>query len=268
MMPKLMLIRILQTSCKQCARVSEDSGLYTWNSGLMVRRPSKRPTGIVHSRPAPSASSLGSTKQSVQASRSSTTSSSGSDQREGGWHAARTDRERRGRSRPCALSPQRTRPGSGWRTRSAGMTVRAATTSAGTSGSSWYRNVRCYTGGLADWEDAGYPVEGTSVGSTAVHRWPHGHSPRGLELDGGCPHCDNGWSGYGWPPQEPRTTAAWAVVNDRRQVVALRWFGGQRTRTSWPIAWAAWTWGRPAAALKELQVLAGNPSRLSSTWAE
>ena len=63
-----------------------------------------------------------------------------------------------------------------------------------------YRNVCCYPGGLADWEDAGYPVEGTSVGSTAARRWPHGHSPRGLELDGGCPHCDNGWSGAGWPP--------------------------------------------------------------------
>jgi rhodanese-related sulfurtransferase len=63
-----------------------------------------------------------------------------------------------------------------------------------------YRNVCCYAGGLADWEDAGYPVEGDSVGSTTAHRWPHGHSPRGLELDGGCPHCDNGWSGYGWPP--------------------------------------------------------------------
>jgi rhodanese-related sulfurtransferase len=65
-----------------------------------------------------------------------------------------------------------------------------------------YRNVCCYPGGLADWEDAGYPVEGTSVGSTAARRWPHGHSPRGLELDGGCPHCDNGWSGSGWPPAE------------------------------------------------------------------
>ena len=65
-----------------------------------------------------------------------------------------------------------------------------------------YRNVRCYEGGLADWEDADYPVEGTSVGSAAPRRWPHGHSPDGLELEGGCPHCDNGWSGYGWPPAE------------------------------------------------------------------
>jgi rhodanese-related sulfurtransferase len=62
-----------------------------------------------------------------------------------------------------------------------------------------YRNVCCYLGGLADWEDAGYPVEGEGVGSTA-QRWPHGHSPRGRELRGGCPHCDNGWSGSGWPP--------------------------------------------------------------------
>jgi rhodanese-related sulfurtransferase len=65
-----------------------------------------------------------------------------------------------------------------------------------------YRHVRCYVGGLADWEDAGYPVEGTSVGSATDRRWPHGHSPHGTELEGGCPHCDNGWSGYGWPPAE------------------------------------------------------------------
>jgi len=63
-----------------------------------------------------------------------------------------------------------------------------------------YRSVRCYEGGLADWESAGYPVEGTSVDSRARRRWPHGHSLEGLELEGGCPHCDNGWSGYGWPP--------------------------------------------------------------------
>jgi rhodanese-related sulfurtransferase len=62
-----------------------------------------------------------------------------------------------------------------------------------------YRNVSCYVGGLADWEAAGYLVEGNSIGSTTAHPWPHGHSPIGLELDGGCPHCDNGWSGSGWP---------------------------------------------------------------------
>jgi hypothetical protein len=73
-----------------------------------------------------------------------------------------------------------------------------------------YGNVRCYVGGLADWEDAGYPVEGTGVGSASVRRWPHDHSPGGGELQGGCPHCDNGWSGYGWPP---------AATADRRTLV-------------------------------------------------
>ncbi|HEV8649843.1 MAG TPA: rhodanese-like domain-containing protein [Actinomycetes bacterium] len=63
-----------------------------------------------------------------------------------------------------------------------------------------YRNVWCYAGGLVDWEDAGYPVEGNTVGAAADRRWPHGHSPRGRELNGACPHCDNGWSGHGWPP--------------------------------------------------------------------
>ena len=73
-----------------------------------------------------------------------------------------------------------------------------------------YRNVSWYSGGLADWEDAGYPVEGDSVHSTTMPRWPHGHSPHGRELAGGCPHCDNGWSGYGWPPAE---TADCAELN-------------------------------------------------------
>jgi rhodanese-related sulfurtransferase len=40
-----------------------------------------------------------------------------------------------------------------------------------------YGNVRCYEGGLADWEHAGYPVEGTSVGFAVRRRRPHGHSP-------------------------------------------------------------------------------------------
>jgi 3-mercaptopyruvate sulfurtransferase SseA len=61
-----------------------------------------------------------------------------------------------------------------------------------------YRNVGSYLGGLADWEAAGYPVEGDSVGPGTDRRRPHGHSQRGRELHGGCPHCDNGWSGYGW----------------------------------------------------------------------
>ena len=69
-----------------------------------------------------------------------------------------------------------------------------------------YRNVRTYPGGLADWEAAGYPVEGDSVDTASNPRWPHGHSPQGRELQGGCPHCDNGWSGYGWPPA-PAATA-------------------------------------------------------------
>ena len=65
-----------------------------------------------------------------------------------------------------------------------------------------YRNVRTYPGGLADWEAAGYPVEGDTLVAGSTRRCPHGHSPLGRELQGGCPHCDNGWSGYGWPPAD------------------------------------------------------------------
>jgi rhodanese-related sulfurtransferase len=69
-----------------------------------------------------------------------------------------------------------------------------------------YRNICCYVGGLSDWEAAGYSVEGNAVGSAASRRWPHGHSPRGRELDGAGPHCDNGWSGHGWPPAPAPTS--------------------------------------------------------------
>jgi hypothetical protein len=37
------------------------------------------------------------------------------------------------------------------------------------------------------------------------------------------------WMGY---RQKPQTTAAWAVVNGRRQVVALHWFGRKCARTN------------------------------------
>jgi rhodanese-related sulfurtransferase len=62
-----------------------------------------------------------------------------------------------------------------------------------------YRDVRRYAGGLKDWEAADYPVEGQSVATPTGRRWPRGHSPHGRELQGGCPHCDQGWSGSGWP---------------------------------------------------------------------
>jgi rhodanese-related sulfurtransferase len=55
-----------------------------------------------------------------------------------------------------------------------------------------YRNVRAYPGGLADWEAAGYPVEGNTVAAGSGRRWPHSHSPHGRELQGGYPHGDNG----------------------------------------------------------------------------
>jgi rhodanese-related sulfurtransferase len=77
-----------------------------------------------------------------------------------------------------------------------------------------YRNVCCYEGGLADWEDAGYPVEGTSMGSaapaaglmgTVLRVWSsravaHTATTAGQDMDG--------------RRQKPRTEAAWAVTNE------------------------------------------------------
>jgi rhodanese-related sulfurtransferase len=70
-----------------------------------------------------------------------------------------------------------------------------------------YRNVRRYAGGLQDWEAAGYPIQGHSVATLAHRRWPHGHRPSGRELHGGCPHCDQGWSGSAWPSTDPSSAA-------------------------------------------------------------
>ena len=84
-----------------------------------------------------------------------------------------------------------------------------------------YRDVSCYSGGLADWEDAGYPVEGDSVDSTTRRRWPHGHSPEGRELAGGCPHCDNGWSGHGWPPAETADQGCGATARHGAAVMVV-----------------------------------------------
>jgi rhodanese-related sulfurtransferase len=69
-----------------------------------------------------------------------------------------------------------------------------------------YRNVRSYPGGLADWEAAGYPVEGNNVATRSRRRPPFGRRRHRPDLQGGCRHCDNGWSGYGWPPA-PTATA-------------------------------------------------------------
>jgi rhodanese-related sulfurtransferase len=68
-----------------------------------------------------------------------------------------------------------------------------------------YRNVRIYPGGLADWQAAGYPVEGNNVAGGSRRR-PFGRRRHRRDLQGGCRHCDNGWSGYGWPPA-PAATA-------------------------------------------------------------
>jgi rhodanese-related sulfurtransferase len=69
-----------------------------------------------------------------------------------------------------------------------------------------YRNVRTYPGGLADWQVAGYPFEGNNVATGSHRRRPFARRRRRPDLQGGCRHCDNGWSGYGWPPA-PTATA-------------------------------------------------------------
>jgi rhodanese-related sulfurtransferase len=81
-----------------------------------------------------------------------------------------------------------------------------------------YRDVRRYVGGLQDWEAAGYAVEGEHIAAQAARRWPGGHSPRGHELHGACPHCDQGWSGAGWPAppgiDRPRAPAPQAAMTN------------------------------------------------------
>jgi rhodanese-related sulfurtransferase len=72
-----------------------------------------------------------------------------------------------------------------------------------------YRNVRSYPGGLADWEAAGYPVEGDSVGAGTDRRWPGGHSPQGRELQAAAPTATMAGPGTaGHPPLQPSLCSA------------------------------------------------------------
>jgi rhodanese-related sulfurtransferase len=76
-----------------------------------------------------------------------------------------------------------------------------------------YRNVRCYQGGLADWEDADYPVEGTSVGSAAPRRWPQGTVLTALSSRAVAHTVTTAGQGTDGRRRKPRTEAAWAVTN-------------------------------------------------------
>jgi rhodanese-related sulfurtransferase len=76
-----------------------------------------------------------------------------------------------------------------------------------------YRNVRIYRGGLVDWQAAGYPVEGNNVATGSRPRRPFGRRRRRRDLQGGCRHCDNGWSGYGWPPPRRPLLSPPAISN-------------------------------------------------------
>jgi hypothetical protein len=62
------------------------------------------------------------------------------------------------------------------------------------------RNVRTYPGGLADWEAAGYPIEANRVDAVNRRRRPFWRRRYRQDLQSSGRHCDNGWSGYGWPP--------------------------------------------------------------------
>ena len=61
--------------------------------------------------------------------------------------------------------------------------------------------------------------------------------PPDQELNGGCPHCDNGWSGDGWPPRRPRSKDGGMAVNPTRPLLKPHW--SPRQRTSGPEAGAA-----------------------------
>ena len=78
-----------------------------------------------------------------------------------------------------------------------------------------YRNVCCYTGGLADWEDAGYPVEGDSVGPTSTDRGPYGHSPKAWSWTAAARIVTTAGRATAGRRREPRTKGA-GVPGSRR----------------------------------------------------
>jgi rhodanese-related sulfurtransferase len=96
-----------------------------------------------------------------------------------------------------------------------------------------YRNVCCYLGGLADWEDAGYPVEGEGVGST-VERPPHGHSPMAESCAAAARTVTTAGRATAGRHRQPGIMDGGMVINLRRQVKRPHWLRSTRTLTRSP----------------------------------
>jgi rhodanese-related sulfurtransferase len=94
-----------------------------------------------------------------------------------------------------------------------------------------YRNVCCYLGGLADWEDAGYPVEGEglarppSVGPTgaALVAESCAAAARTVTTAGRAP---------AGRPRQPRILDGGMASKPGRQLLKLQWLRSTRTLTS------------------------------------
>ena len=94
-----------------------------------------------------------------------------------------------------------------------------------------YRNVCCYTGGLADWEDAGYPVEGDSVDPATADRWPPGTAPRARSWTAAARTVTTAGPATAGRQREPPIRDAGALGNPRLQRPRLPWSGSVRPGT-------------------------------------
>jgi rhodanese-related sulfurtransferase len=83
-----------------------------------------------------------------------------------------------------------------------------------------YRNVRSYPGGLADWEAAGYPVEGDSVGAGTDPRWPPLAQPPGTRAV------------RRLPPLRQRLVRVWLATRPCRRPCVQRPSGPCRSQVS------------------------------------
>jgi rhodanese-related sulfurtransferase len=66
-----------------------------------------------------------------------------------------------------------------------------------------YRNVRCHPGGLADWEAAGYPVEGDTSALAPTAAGPMGTAPRGENCKAAAPTATTAGPGTAGHPHQP-----------------------------------------------------------------
>jgi rhodanese-related sulfurtransferase len=110
-----------------------------------------------------------------------------------------------------------------------------------------YRNVRSYPGGLADWEAAGYPVEGDRLALAPTTAGPMGTAPRGESCKAAAPTATTAGPGpAGHPPQQSFLCSA-SIRNSPipSQLPSWRPWRAPPVAAATAIRWSVPSWSRP-----------------------